>query len=110
MSLASRMLPPDAAHWFGTVPAVVAQVSRDAVQDEKRGPVYAVRITLEQPVLQVDGRAVPLTPGLSGSAEIRTGDRRLIEIGVAARLRAHRQHVTRAQGSRPDRREHVIAA
>ena len=37
------------------MPAVVAQVSRDAVQDEKRGPVHAVRITLAQLVLQVDG-------------------------------------------------------
>ena len=76
---------------YGTVPAVVAQVSRDAVQDEKRGPVYAVRITLAQPVLQVDGRAVPLTPGLSGSAEIRTGDRRLIEYVLSPLLQQGRE-------------------
>ncbi|NRT56238.1 HlyD family type I secretion periplasmic adaptor subunit [Sphaerotilus uruguayifluvii] len=76
---------------YGTVPAVVALVSRDAVQDEKRGPVYAVRIALKAPALQVDGRETALTPGLSGSVEIRTGDRRLIEYVLSPLLQHGRE-------------------
>lgn len=64
---------------YGTLEATVGHVSRDAIQDEKRGPIYAVRLVLRQPVLQVEGQAVPITAGMSGSVEIKTGSRRLIE-------------------------------
>ncbi|MDN2714273.1 HlyD family type I secretion periplasmic adaptor subunit [Janthinobacterium sp. SUN120] len=64
---------------YGTVPAVVSSVSRDAIEDEKKGLVYAVRITLQQPAIAVDGRLVPLSAGMAVRAEIRTGTRRVIE-------------------------------
>ncbi|WP_310462408.1 HlyD family type I secretion periplasmic adaptor subunit [Sphaerotilus sp.] len=64
---------------YGTLEATVAHVSRDAIPDEKRGPIYAVKLALRQPVLQVEGEAVPITAGMSGSVEIKTGSRRLIE-------------------------------
>ncbi len=64
---------------YGTVPAVVSSVSRDAIEDEKKGPVYAVRITLRQPSIVIDGRLVPLSAGMAVRAEIRTGTRRVVE-------------------------------
>lgn len=64
---------------YGTLEATVGHVSRDAIQDEKRGPIYAVKLVLSRPVLQVEGEAVPITAGMSGSVEIKTGSRRLIE-------------------------------
>lgn len=64
---------------YGTLDATVGHVSRDAIQDEKRGPIYAVKLVLHRPVLQVAGEAVPITAGMSGSVEIKTGSRRLIE-------------------------------
>lgn len=64
---------------YGTIAATVSHVSRDAIDDEKRGLIYSVRLALAQPVIMVDSRAVPVTPGMSGSVEIRTGTRRLIE-------------------------------
>jgi hemolysin D len=64
---------------YGTVAARVIHVSRDAIPDEKRGLVYSVRVQLDQTVLPVDGRLVALTPGMTGSVEIRTGSRRPIE-------------------------------
>lgn len=64
---------------YGTLEATVGHVSRDAIQDEKRGPIYAVKLVLSRPVLQVEGEAVPITPGMSGSVEIKTGSRRMIE-------------------------------
>ncbi|NBV19038.1 HlyD family type I secretion periplasmic adaptor subunit [Janthinobacterium sp.] len=64
---------------YGTVPAVVSSVSRDAVEDDKKGLVYAVRITLRQPAIVIDGRVVQLSAGMAVRAEIRTGTRRVIE-------------------------------
>lgn len=64
---------------YGTVPAQVTHVSRDAIEDEKKGPLYSVKVTLDRASLNVEGRDAPLSPGMSGSVEIRTGSRRVIE-------------------------------
>lgn len=64
---------------YGTVPATVAHVSADAVPDEKRGALYAATLTLGVKHLSVDGRSVPLAPGMNLSAEIKTGKRRVID-------------------------------
>ncbi|KIP15876.1 type I secretion membrane fusion, HlyD family protein [Burkholderia sp. MSHR3999] len=63
---------------YGTVPAVVSHVSRDAIEDEKKGLLYSVKVALDTADLMVEGRRVPLTPGMSGGVEIRTGTRRII--------------------------------
>jgi hemolysin D len=64
---------------YGAVPATVTQLSADAVMDEKRGPLYTATLTLSGRTLRVDGRDVPLAPGMALSAEIKTGKRRVIE-------------------------------
>ena len=64
---------------YGTLDATIAHVSRDAIPDEKRGPIYAVKLVLQRPVLLVQGQEQPITAGMSGSVEIKTGSRRLIE-------------------------------
>jgi len=63
---------------YGTVPAVVSHLSRDAIDDDKKGLRYAVTIALERSALQDDGKTIALTPGMSGSVEILTGTRRVI--------------------------------
>ena len=84
---------------YGTIPAIVSHVSRDAVDfsgngtgqlankdvDPKKeggsnkGLMYAVKVTLQKPTILVDGKDMPLLPGMSGSVEIKTGERRIIE-------------------------------
>ena len=54
-------------------------MSPDAVQDEKRGAVFNVTLTLDRPVMDVDGKPVRLSPGMNLTAEIKTGQRRVIE-------------------------------
>jgi hemolysin D len=63
---------------YGTVPATVTHVSRDAIQDEKKGLIYSVRVALRQNSIDVGGRAAALSAGMSASVEIRTGERRII--------------------------------
>ncbi|MDP2831690.1 MAG: HlyD family type I secretion periplasmic adaptor subunit [Pseudomonadota bacterium] len=64
---------------YGTLQGSVAQVSSDAIQDEKRGLVYAARVKLARTSLEVDGKTVNLTPGMAVTVEIKTGKRRVIE-------------------------------
>jgi hemolysin D len=64
---------------YGTVPGHIVHVSRDAIQDEKKGWLYSVKIALDRPTLDVDGRLVRLSPGMTATADIRTGERRVIE-------------------------------
>lgn len=64
---------------YGAVEGKVKSVSTDAIEDEKRGLIYSSKIALETDHLVVDGRSVPLTPGMNVSAEIKTDSRRVIE-------------------------------
>jgi hemolysin D len=84
---------------YGTIAAIVTHVSRDAVDfsgngtgqlankegDAKKeggsakGLMYAVKVTLQKSSILVDGKELPLSPGMSGSVEIKTGERRIIE-------------------------------
>ncbi|MDO9226518.1 MAG: HlyD family type I secretion periplasmic adaptor subunit, partial [Pseudomonadota bacterium] len=64
---------------YGTLRGTVTQVSGDAIQDEKRGLVYAARVKLERATLEVDGKTVNLSPGMAVTVEIKTGKRRVIE-------------------------------
>ncbi|MDO8277867.1 MAG: HlyD family type I secretion periplasmic adaptor subunit [Burkholderiaceae bacterium] len=65
---------------YGTVPAAVSLLTADAVVDEKRGGAhYPAILTLHRRTLDIDGKPMALAPGMSLTAEIRTGRRRLIE-------------------------------
>lgn len=63
---------------FGMLEGRVASVSSDAMNDDKNRPVYGVRVQLDPRGLWVDGRQLPLTPGMTVRAEIKTSRRRLI--------------------------------
>ena len=64
---------------YGTVPAKVNIVTADAVTDEKRGSYYPATLTLSQKDMLVNGKRVRLSPGMNITAEIKTGQRRVIE-------------------------------
>ncbi len=64
---------------YGTVHATVTSVSHDAVNDEKRGLIYPIRVTMNRSSINVDGTKVNLSPGMAVTAEIKTGKRRVIE-------------------------------
>ena len=53
--------------------------SPDTVPDEKRGAVLNLTLTLDRPVMDVDDKPVRLRPGMSRTAEVKTGQRRVIE-------------------------------
>jgi hemolysin D len=54
-------------------------VSNDAISDEKLGPYYAARVRVARSTISIDGLDVLLSPGMTVTAEVTTGTRRLIE-------------------------------
>jgi hemolysin D len=63
---------------YGAVPGHVRSISRDAVADKKLGSVYVAIVALDRTSIEADGRMVGLSPGLTATADIRTGTRRII--------------------------------
>ena len=64
---------------YGYLTGKVVSVSHDAAQDEQLGLVFPARVKLEQATLNIDGVSVRLSAGMSLSAEIKTGKRRVID-------------------------------
>ncbi|MCC8463374.1 HlyD family type I secretion periplasmic adaptor subunit [Photorhabdus bodei] len=64
---------------YGTVDGEVLNVSNDAIEDEKHGLIYSSRIRLKSDHVTVNGQRVPLSPGMSITAEIKTDQRRVID-------------------------------
>lgn len=65
---------------YGTVPATVTWVARDAVVDEKKGTSsFPATVSLARRDIEVDGKRVGISQGLVVTAEIKTGKRRVIE-------------------------------
>ena len=60
----------------GTLQGRLEWLSRDAVQDEKLGPVYQARVSISPASVPGD---VVVAPGFQASAEIRTSERRVID-------------------------------
>lgn len=64
---------------YGTIKGIVQNVSPDAIEDEKMGLLYKIRISPEKDHLLVEGRQEPLSAGMAVTVEVKTGKRRIIE-------------------------------
>lgn len=63
---------------YGTVPGRIQSISTDAVDDKKLGPVYIARVALLRSTINRGDRVAPLGPGMTVTADIRTGKRSII--------------------------------
>ncbi|HEY0028477.1 MAG TPA: HlyD family type I secretion periplasmic adaptor subunit [Allosphingosinicella sp.] len=64
---------------YGLIEGVVETISRDAIQDEKLGLIYAARIRLARNYIVLGKRHQPIGPGMAVQAEVKTGERRIIQ-------------------------------
>lgn len=72
---------------YGTLTGRVASLSRDAVDDERRGLSFAARVALEADALDADGQRLTLGPGMLVSAEFALGRRRIVEFLLSPLVR-----------------------
>jgi hypothetical protein len=65
---------------YGIVEGRLAFLSRDAINDEKLGLIFPTRIELLQSAIRVGpDQVTPLTAGMTVTAEVKTGRRRIID-------------------------------
>ena len=67
---------------YGTLKGQVTQIDKDSKDDPKLGPVYTVQVLPQQQDLMIDGHWRHLSTGLSVTAEVKTGKRRIIEFFI----------------------------
>ncbi|MBI3591970.1 MAG: HlyD family type I secretion periplasmic adaptor subunit, partial [Nitrospirae bacterium] len=79
---------------YGTVKGKVVWLSPDAVEDEKLGPVYKMKVELERLYIGVDGKNVPLSPGMAVSVEVKTNKRRIIEFFLSPIVKYAKESLT----------------
>ena len=59
---------------YGLVKGTIRTLSTDSIDTENSGPVYAMRIVVDE-----TPSSITLSPGMSVSAEVKIGSRRIIE-------------------------------
>ncbi|ASM34628.1 putative membrane-fusion protein [Campylobacter sputorum subsp. bubulus] len=67
---------------YGKLDGKLFYISNDSLKDEKLGEIYEIKVEPKQTTLLVDGEEKSIEPGMSVSAEIKTGKRRVIELFV----------------------------
>ncbi len=67
---------------YGLIDGIVTKISANAIQDEKLGLIYEVFVEPQQTSLIVEGEERYLMPGMSATAEMKVGKRRIIELFV----------------------------
>ena len=72
---------------YGVIDGVLENISTDAIQDEQLGLVYQARVKLDTQMIRIRGREIALSPGMTATAEIKTGTRRIIEFVLLPLLR-----------------------
>lgn len=78
---------------YGIVEAELTDISNDAISDENRGLVYKARARMARDSIDIDGRRVKLSPGMSVALEVKTGERRLIEYFLAPLLQYRHESI-----------------
>jgi len=78
---------------YGVIDAEVSNISNDAIVDEQRGLVYGMQLRMAKNTIDVNGKVVRLMPGMAVTAEVKTGDRRVIEFFLAPLLRARSESI-----------------
>lgn len=65
-------------HRYGYLKGTVKSISPDAINDEKQGLIYKMKVEIDTTKTSKDSK-IKVEPGMSVSAEITTGQRRIIE-------------------------------
>jgi hemolysin D len=68
---------------YGTIEAELFYVSPDAQEDQKIGLVYKIKSRPNRFKIRVKEKDIPLSPGMAVTAEIKTGERRVIEFFIS---------------------------
>jgi hemolysin D len=72
---------------YGLIEGIVLQVSKNSIEEKNLGLVYEAYIRPKRTALMVDGVETPIATGMSVTAEIKVGKRRIIEFFIYPLIR-----------------------
>jgi HlyD family type I secretion membrane fusion protein len=72
---------------YGHIPAVIKKIEHSSIQDEILGDVYIVTMSLERDFMKADSTRINLIPGMTCTADIKTGSRKIIDYIISPILR-----------------------
>lgn len=78
---------------YGLLEGEITNLSNDAISDENLGLVYLTRVLLNETQMMVNDKLVNLSPGMSVTVEIKTGQRRIIEYFLSPLLRYKQESI-----------------
>lgn len=64
---------------YGVIQGTIEHLSTDSVENKELGLVFPCLVRLTQSYIKVGEKNISLAPGFAATAEIKTGDRRIIE-------------------------------
>ncbi len=64
---------------YGLLEGEVYQISPDSFEDERYGLVYKMKVKFKEKTMNIEGKEVDLSSGMSVTVEVKTGERRIIE-------------------------------
>lgn len=67
---------------YGLIEGVVDSIGNDAIEDEKQGLIYEIKVIPKTDSLMVEGKEKRLEPGMNVTTEIKVGKRRIIEFFI----------------------------
>lgn len=67
---------------YGLLHGNIIEISKDAIEDEKLGLIYEIKIKPKSLDIEVEGETKQLEIGMSVIAEVKTGKRRVIELFI----------------------------
>lgn len=73
---------------YGMIKGHILSLSSDAIVDDKLGPIYLARIALDRTTIARDDRTVPVLPGMTLTADIKTGTRNFMSYLISPIERA----------------------
>jgi hemolysin D len=79
---------------YGLLKGEVQKISPNAIEDKKLGLIYEVYIEPKKNYLEVDGEKRYLIPGMSATAELKVGERRIIEFFIYPLIKYYKEGVS----------------
>jgi hemolysin D len=67
---------------YGVLDGELLQISRDSIEDQNLGLIYEIYVKPRQKTLLVEGKQTPISAGMSVTAEVKVGKRRIIEFFI----------------------------
>lgn len=67
---------------YGLIKGIIRNVSKHCIEDEKLGKVYEIFVVPQNKSLIVDGKKVKISSGMTLTAEVKVGSRKIIEFFI----------------------------